>query len=290
MKNKLRFLLLSFLALLATVQACRNKKNTQATTGTTTGCKLDYRLPKPLMADMRKKEFSFEWLSTKLECEAASDSSNVNFGIVMRMRRDSIIWLNITDAIIGIKVARVRISTDSVFFVNYLNNTCFRGDFAYLSQLLQTEVDFELLQSMLVGNSVGFYEEDEKLRSSVNQDDCNYTLSTVRKRKLRKVNEGQFVPQEDPIQTISLDPQSYKIIRLFFLDAQNRSVTVNYSNFELIDSLAFPRRAEFKACGNKKTALLNVTYGKINLNQPQQFPFTFPDDCNPIIIDPNKQR
>src|SRR5882724_161317 len=106
---------------------------------------------------------------------------------------------------LGIKVARVFITCDSVKLVQYLpEEKCFAGDFAILSKLLQTEVDLNMMQSLLVGNSVSFYEEDEKLKSSINNNDCNYTLSTIRKRKLQKVLNSNE-PPSDPFQTISLE-------------------------------------------------------------------------------------
>jgi hypothetical protein len=275
--------------------ACKRKKkkdeNTQQNTETnTTACKLQYRLPRPLIADMRKAEFQFTWLSGKLECEASDDSTKANFDVTLRMCRDSVIWMLVTDPIIGIKVARVLITKDSVKFVQYLpSEKCFRGDFTLLSNLLQTDVDFEMMQSLLIGNSVSFYEEDEKLKSSVNHTDCNYTLSTIRKRKIRKTLEGQKPPQ-DPFQTISLDPQTFKIMRILFVDEQNRTFSAEYSNFTKQDSMLLPNTAVFVARGVQKSARLEMKYKSFKLNGPLDFPFNFPDDCEPIILPQNPQN
>jgi Domain of unknown function (DUF4292) len=274
--------------------ACKRKKKQQPppdqTTENSGNCHIGIRLPKALLNDMRKSEFQFNWLSGKIECEASDDSSKVSFDVTLRMCRDSAIWMIVTDPVIGIKVARVLITKDSVKFVQYLpSEKCFRGDFAYLSQLLQTDVDYDMMQSLLIGNSAAFYEEDEKLKSSVNNDQCNYTLSTIRKRKLRKALETTN-PPSDPFQTISLDPNTFKIMKILFVDAQNRNFTANYSEFNKTDSLLFPYQAVFYAKGAQKSARLEMNYKKINLNGPLDFPFTFPDDCQPIILQPNPQQ
>jgi hypothetical protein len=291
----------SFLCLLlfatlavASLSSCKSKKQAQQT-GDQTGngnCHVTPRLPRALVSEMHRNEFQFNWFSAKLECEASDDSSQVAFDVNLRMCRDSVIWMLVTDPVVGIKVARVLITRDSVKFIQYglLGNPdrCFQGDFIFLSQLLQTDVDYDMLQSLLVGNSVSFYEEDEKLNASVNKDDCTYTLSTIRKRKLRKVLEGQN-PPADPLQTITLDPASFKIMRILFLDAQNRTFTAQYDQFAPVDSMSFAHHAVFFGRGLQKTAKLDVTYKRIILNEPVDFPFNIPDACQPIII-PEPQK
>jgi outer membrane lipoprotein-sorting protein len=279
--------LLSLLS--GTTLSCRGKRELTQKTDTTANrenhCGAAYKLPRALVNEMRKAEMKFEWFSARLDCEADADSTRVNFDVNLRIRRDSLIWMNITDPLLGIPAARILISTDSVKFVNFLNNSCFRGDFAYLSQILQTEVDYEMLQSLLLGNSVAFYDEDEKLKGSMDQQVCQYQLSTVRKRKLRRVLEGQLQPAE-PFQTISLDIKTFKILAILFIDAQSRSFRVDYSDFQIQDSLLFPHKAEYYAKGTQKTARLKTNYRKITFNQAQQFPFKYPDDCETISVNP----
>jgi hypothetical protein len=297
MHNPMRItsaLLLIFLAAFSTANtSCGGRKKVviSDTTATQpqTGCRIDFKLPKVLAAEMAAKEVKFEWLTAKLDCEADVDSSHVAFDVNVRIRRDSVIWLNITDPAIGIRVARVLITADSVKFVNSLNNTCFKGDFAYLSQLLQTDVDFDMMQSLLVGNSVAFYNDDEKLKAQADKQNCHYILSTVRKRRLKRVEEGKTQPDE-PLQTLTLDPLTFKILNVFFIDAQLRSFKAEYSEFSEEGGILFPHKATFLAKGVQKTAQIKTSYRKITLNEPQQFPFNFPDDCTPINVNqPGKQ-
>lgn len=278
------------------LSSCKKKKKCPPsdTTAVPTGpCKLGIRPPRSLVDDMRKNEFRFDWLTAKITCEAYNDSSRANFDVNLRMRKDSVIWLNVLGPL-NIKIARCLITKDSVKFIQYQDGTlgaqpkCFQGDYALLSNLLQTDVDFDMMQSLLIGNSVSFYEEDEKLRSSVNQGECRYTLSTIRKRKLKKVLGGDK-PVQDPLQTISLDPASFKIIDILFLDEQNRTFKAHYSNFTPLDSMQFPYKAEFFAKGLTQSAGILLEYTNIKLNKPTDFPFAIPDDCVPIIVPQNEK-
>ncbi|MDQ3108834.1 MAG: DUF4292 domain-containing protein [Bacteroidota bacterium] len=285
LRNFLLFMLVGSLFGFTSCKGRKQKKEPQGDSLDAGNCKIDYHLPRALISDLRKNEFHFEWFSGKLDCEASDDSSKVNFDVTVRIRRDSVIWMIITEPLMGIQVARVLITKDSVKFIQKLpEEKCFKGDFVILSNLLQNEVDYDMIQSLLVGNSASFYEEDEKLNSSVNRAECTYILSTIRKRKLNKVLSNPQTPPADPLQTITMDPVSFKILKILFIDAQNRTFTAHYSEFAPEDSLMFPHKALFFARGAQKSARLDVTYKKIKLNQPLEFPFNFPDDCQPILI------
>jgi hypothetical protein len=285
--------LLLLATLLLSMSSCRGRKTQKLPEGDSlaaTNCKIDYRLPRLLINDMRKSEFRFQWFSGKLDCEASDDSSKVSFDVNVRIRKDSVIWMMITDPVLHIQVARVLITKDSVKFVQKLpEEKCFRGDFAILSNLLQNEVDYDMIQSLLIGNSASFYEEDEKLKAGVNRKECDYILSTIRKRKLNKVLKDPATAPAEPLQTITLDPVSFKILKILFIDAQNRTFTADYSEFSPEDSLMFPHKALFFARGAQKSARLDVNYKRVKLNEPLEFPFSFPDDCTPILIQEQQQ-
>jgi|GEM_PF-410259 len=282
-RNLLLVLFISF------ALSCKTKRRTQDTPIPASTCTLDHKKPRVLLNDMKKGEFRFTWLSAKIDCEAKFDSSDQKFDVNLRMKRDSAIWLNITDQLLGIGVARALITQDSVKFVNKLANPneCFQGDFAYISQLLNTELDFEMIQAILVGNSAAFYEDDDKLHSLIDHSNCTHMLSTIRKRRLRKVSEGQR-PLKEPLQNINVDASTLKILRILFRDDEtNRSFQANYGGFEAVDSLQFPHKNSFVMSDARKKASIEMRYSKVNISKPLTFPFSLPDDCVPL---PKKQN
>ena len=145
--------------------------------------------------------------------------------------------------------------------------------------LLNADLDFEMVQSLMVGNSAEFYEEDEKLRSAI--DDYRYLLSTIRKRKLRKVMEKNKELKE-PIQSIWLEPEIYKILRILINDfSSNRSFDATYGKFGLVDSLCFPYKVSFDIKAEKNVSIF-IEYSKVTINKSQNFPFSIPEKYEQI--------
>lgn len=256
--------------------ACKQqKKITQAPSK----CNLDYKNAKTLISYLRANEFCFEKLNAKLTVDAAIDSSFNSFSITLRIRKDSIIWMSISK--VGIEGARVFITKDSVKFFNRTNNTYFKGDFSYISKLLNTPLDFEIVQSLLVGNSVTFYNEDEKLKPGI--DNCQYILGTIRKYKLRKVMEkGKDL--KESAQSIYMVPESFKISRILFYEFNpDRVFDARFSDYERIDSVQlFPMKMNY-SIKTQKNISIDINYAKPRLNEEQSFPFKIPDNYEQVI-------
>ncbi|HET8964338.1 MAG TPA: DUF4292 domain-containing protein, partial [Chitinophagales bacterium] len=124
---------------------------------------------------MKASEFKFDKLKAKLSIDADIDSSANSFTMALRMQKDSLIWMSLSK--LGIEGARILITKDSVKFVNTIKGQYFIGDFAYLSRFLNTDLDFEVIQSLLIGNSITFYDDAEKIKPGI--DNCQYTLGTI---------------------------------------------------------------------------------------------------------------
>lgn len=270
--NRLSFHFLFFAFIFIT--SCKVREKT-----TEKKISLDNKSARTLLAYLKQNEFRGEWLSAKFNTDVTIDSSKTSFGVSLRTRKDSAIWMSISPAL-GIEVARAIATKDSLKFINRLNSTYFIGDYNYISKLLHTELDFYMLQSLLVGNSVEFYEEDEKLRSAI--DDHKYLLSTIRKRRLKKVIERNK-ELKDPVQSIWLEPGTYKIARILFNDfGANRTFDAKFEHFEKIDSLYFPHKISFDIKAEKKISM-SLEYSKITINKPLTFPFSIPEKYDPII-------
>lgn len=248
-------------------------------------CILDFKNAKTLTSNLKLNEFNFDRMSAKLSVEALIDSTSESFIVSMRIKKDSIIWLSISK--LGIEGARILISKDSVKFINRISNKYFKGDFAYISKMLNTDLDFEMLQSLLIGNSVEFYSEDEKIKAGV--DNCQYTLGTIRKFKLRKVMEkGKEL--HEPAQSIYLLPKTFKIARIVFYDFNPaRSLDARFGEYERIDSTQlFPMKIFYSIKAQNRIDI-ELNYNKISLKEIQGFPFKIPDNYEQILYK-EKQR
>jgi len=269
--HKLFFLLIPFLF------ACKAKKNLPLKPAK---CKLDYKSAKTLISLLKQNQIDYSNFSGKVKTSVVIDDEATEFTVALRMKKDSVIWASISPAL-GIEVIRFSATKDSIKFIDRIHNKYFTGGYDTLSKMLKTEIDLEILQSLLIGNSVEFYEEDEKLRAGI--DSCQYLLGTIRKRKLRKViQKGKEL--KEPAQNIWMLDSTFKIKRILFREFDSgREFDAHFEDFQNVDlpqgqakqiSIPFVLTYYIKA---DKVITINLEYTKASANKPQTFPFTIPE-------------
>jgi hypothetical protein len=277
------------LLLIASIVSCRQKKKAMpsseapVTTDTLAGrCRMDYKSARALARYMKEKEFAFTWLNAKANVESNIDGKEESFDIRINIRKDSAMLVTI-QYLLGLQVAKVLISKDSVLFVNYIEKTYFKGDFTYINELLNADLDFDLIQAVLFGNSAEYQDEETRLKPVADRINCRYLLSTERKRRLRKIQSGQN-DLRSPLQTLTLR-QDYKIIRNEFIDpVTNRMFTAAYSGFQLKDSVFAPYHVDIDISAQKK-ASVKIDYVRIEKNTPLKLSLNVPAKYDPIQLE-----
>jgi len=270
--------------------SCKHKKKIQKTqtevaiSDTTTGrCKLDFKNSKALSKYVKENEFDFVWVMAKANVETRIDGKEESFDIKVNVRKDSAMLITI-QYLLGIQVAKILITKDSVKMVNYIQKNYFKGDFAYINDVLNADLDFNVLQAVLFGNSAEFYEDDElKLKPVTDRENCHYLLSTERKRRLRRLQSGDNELKK-ALQILTLNPDNYKIIKNEFSDpATNRSFIANYKNFTQKDSVYAPYHVDIDIVAEKK-ASVKIDYVRIEKNIPQKLSLNIPSKYEAISI------
>ena len=273
-------LILPFIVLLGLLfftSSCKNQKKIVLNNGK---CILDFKNAKTLTSNLKVSEFKFDRLKARLSIETDIDSSSNSFTVALRMKRDSVIWMSLSK--LGIEGARVLITKDSVKFINTIKGQYFIGDFVYLSKFLNTELDFEVIQSLLIGNSITFYDEAEKIKPGI--DNCQYTLGTIRKYKLRKVM-GKGKELKEAVQSIYMIPETFKIARILFYDFNpDRSFDAQFGAFavpEKSNNQLFPYKMNYVIKAQKNVTIA-IDYNKVQLDEELGFPFKIHDNYERI--------
>lgn len=288
---------LVFLLLLAMFTACKHKRKLKHTdeailnpveADTTQGrCRLDYKNSKALTKYIKENEFSFTWISAKANVETNIDGKEESFDIKLKIRKDSAILISI-QYLLGLQVAKVLITRDSVMLVDYIHKNYFRGDFNYINDILNADLDYDVLQAVLFGNSAEFHDDEQRLKPVTDRHNCHYLLSTERKRRLRKIKHGD-AELKKALQTLTLNPDNYKIIKNEFIDpTTNRSFVANYRNFTQKDSVYAPYLVDIDIQAEKK-AKVKIEYVRIEKNTPQKLDLNIPAKYDPIQIHKKQQ-
>jgi len=226
-----------------------------------------------LFEKLKQNELKFEWFTSKFSASYKNKGESNSFDGQIRIRHDSVIWLSFTP-LLGIEVFRIIITEDSVKFINRINNTYFIGDYSYVNKFLNTNIDFDILQSFITGNDLSFY-ENGKFKASL--EGSQYKLSTAERMKLKKVVRNSQEPLKILIQNIWIDPESFKITRANVKDIrkQNLKLEASYSVFEKVESQSFPKEVNFDIYADNNIHV-SVEFNRININTPQLFPFRIP--------------
>lgn len=278
-------------ASLLLLPACRHKKKMQKTEAPVVStavedslngkCKLDFKTARALSRYVRENEFQFTWLYAKANVESTIDGKDESFDIKLSIKKDSAILVSIR-YILGLEVAKVLITRDSVKMVNYINKNYFKGDFNYINELLNADLDYDLLQAVLFGNSAEFSDDDAKLKPVTDRQNCRYILSTERKRRLRRIQNGSEL--KNAMQALTLDPNNFKILKNEFIDpATNRKFIANYGNFTSKDSVFAPYHVDIDIIAQKK-ASLKIDYVRIEKNTVQKLSVNIPSKYEQLQI------
>ncbi len=272
------------------ISACKTKRHSQQTANANNQtddslqgrCRLLYKTAKALTKHIKENELNYSWISAKADVETTIDGEDHNLDIRVKGRKDSALWISIT-AVGLIDVAKILITRDSVKMVVYVKKQYFKGDFNYINQLLNADLDFDLIQAALFGNSADFDDDDNKLKPVIDRENCHYLLSTERKRKLRRIASGQDSLKRS-LQTMTLNPETFKILKNEFEDAAtNRSFHASYANFVAKDSVFAPRNVNIEIKAQKKVSV-KINYVRIDVNQPQKLTLNIPKNYEPIPI------
>ena len=124
---------IAFLILLLAATSCTSRKKTVAPT----------------------QPQAFEWLTAKLDIQAEGNGQSFNdLSGQMRMRKDSVVWMSVT-ATMGVEVARIKVSTDSVWVVNRLDKVYLAEPLDTISAQLGMPLSLPWAQAQLLDNNEG---------------------------------------------------------------------------------------------------------------------------------------
>jgi len=225
-----------------------------------------------LLEELAKNELQFSWFSAKFSIDYIYDKKLTEFKGQIRIKKDSIIWISFSPAL-GIEMARLKITNDSVFFMNRINKTCLRGDYRFINEYLQTNLDFDILQSLIIGNDFQFYEKS-KFRASI--DNQEYKLSTSERRKLKKFVKHDETYAKVFYQNIWLNPKNFKITKVTIKEITNdKKLDAYYSDFKDHEGQLFPFNIIFEIEADEKIRV-KVKYSRIRIDEFLSFPFTIP--------------
>lgn len=278
MKVNLSFYIaLISLALLSACHRQRQKSKVQSTADTLTVVQTDtLSFPKKDSVAIIKpnaeseelkvniENVDFKYLTAKSKISFKSKDQDIdNANVSMRMRKDSILWLQI---VVGpIEVVRGIITRDSIQIIDRHNKAYYQYDFASLSQKFNFQLSFDLIQSILVGNMPIPKKPGERFKK-----ENEYFM-------LRQ-NEGKISLEN------YIGEQNRRLKKLLVTEQPGKnSLTLNYEDFTQLNNYLFPYTSliqldyESKQDQQRYQTVFRIKHQKVELSEKTlSFPFSIP--------------
>lgn len=234
----------------------------------------DMRAIDQTIAALRAGETSFDFFSARYSGTANFEGVDYTVSGNLRMINDSAIFISFAP-VLGIEVGRLLVTPDSIKMINRLDNSYFEGDIQALSNLLNTYVDFYMLQALLVGNDFSHFTNNDL---SISNDKSRILLhSSARQPQLKSNNNISFQ------HNLWLNSENYRIEEsLLYEPLTRRSVRAVYHHNTFIDNQWIPREVSMIFTEPGARASISFRYSRILINQPQTITFTIPGNYSPV--------
>ena len=211
--------------------------------------------------------FNKETINAKLKIKYIGKTNFPGVTASLRIKKDETIWISLNK--FGFPVGKALITPTKVSYYEKINRTYFDGDFTLLSNWLGTELDFEKVQNLLLGQAL-LNLKDEKF--SINFYQNKYQLTPKKSYDLFSI-------------LFLINPDNFKIdSQIIHQKDDNKSLTINYRDYTKVDNEVFPKEIHIAASDTKNTSTIDINYRSVDFNNHVSFPFKIPSDYKQIVL------
>lgn len=241
-------------------------KPVSVTTTTSTDSSVAAKPTRPGIDEARTNvaEIDFRYLTAKSKISFKSNQQDIdNANVNIRVRKDSLIWLSISK--LGIEAVRGLITRDSITIIDKIHKEYSVYDFPTLSKQFNFNMNFELLQALIVGNLPLPKRPAQKIKN-----ERDYLLLRQSEGKVLVEN---YIGEEDR-----------KLKKLMVTEQPTKNtLRLDYEDFTSLSNFLFPYTSlvtldyKSQSDGRFYQTLLRIKHNKVELvDKNPGFPFNIP--------------
>jgi outer membrane biogenesis lipoprotein LolB len=248
-----------FATIILLMVGCKSAKNI------TSSGELDRKISsKQIIKEHSKQEAKFKTLQSRVKVEYIHGNNSQAHTINLRIEKDKTIWLS---GALG--VVRAKITPTTVSFYNKLDHTYFDGDFTLISDLLGTELDFDKVQNLLLGESL-FDLKTETYNADIHE--MSYLLQPKDQSELLEI-------------FLLLNPAHFKMdSQQLAQPLKRRMLQVDYKDYQEVEKQILPQNIKVIALEGENETIIAMEFKSISLNNELRFPFRIPSGFEEIVI------
>lgn len=189
------------------------------------------------LTQFKSHYIDFKTFSAKIKVESTdSKGKNPDITAVVRIIKDSAIWMSLSATFLNIEVYRVLIKKDSVILINKQEKEVQFRSLDYLQEVTQIPFDYKTVQDLIIGNPVFFNDSISLFR---HQD--NYILMS---------SVGEFFKN---LLTLTQDSKLLLHSKMDDVDiARNRTADITYDGYEYNNGMFFATNRQIIASEKNK--------------------------------------
>lgn len=211
-------------------------------------------------------KMSFSTLYIKSSASYKDNKQSQNVTAEIKVKKDEKILISIR--FLGITMAKALITPDKVQYYEKLNSSYFEGNYTALSQWLGTDLDFQKVQNMLIGES---FDDLKRGKYTTVLEDKLYKLSASSTAGINKtfyLGSDNFLVKKQEISQID----------------QGRTLQVSYPERKTASEAFLPLRIAIEAIQNSGKTNININYNSISFNEDLSFPYSVPESYERVFI------
>ena len=209
------------------------------------------------------EEIDFDYFLARTKVRYAEGDKQINGNANIRIKKDSVIWFSVSPSI-GIEATRVMITKDTAIVINRMDKEYYIFNFDEISRYFDFKIDYDLIQSIILGNLARPIDESTKIAK-----ENNYVLI---KQKSGPLDLQSYVLADNKkIETVLINER-----------ATSNFLTLKYDEFKETGGYLFPNVCQvnltYKAKKGPVVTSINLEHRRAEISdKPLKFPFNIPD-------------
>lgn len=255
---------ISFLLLIFLVASCGPKKKLPEGAPA-------YLKEKALWKAIDENAFTFKALEIKGNGSFNDNKgTKLSFRYTLRVLKDSLIWVDLADPILGLKLVRAQITRDEVAYYNRLDRSYFKGKSSELAANAGFRFDFEPLMAALGANVLRW---DQKWSQELIPN--YYRLHNYPSDSMIPMGEVNLIKQD--IGSTNFRPQFLELRR----PSSGELMQIEFGEYQNFEGSFYPSQIKMRVLsGTDNNIELNVR--SMRINQNFKFPFRIPNDYDAL--------
>lgn len=249
-----------------------------------------------LLKNIHENELYFNSLyAKKLDVSIDRNGKRDNLKAALKIKRDSFIWMSLT-APLGIEIARVLLTPDSIKFIDSYNKKYFFTDYGFFHDKFDIKINFDCFQNLL--SNIYFNLEDcgrnesDDTKFKFEKTGSDYVLSNVHRKALdRKIKKFFKKKRKNKDYTLILHkihiaPALFRPSGISLEDLEGDvGISVKYDGFKSFGEKTYPEIIEFNVVLDDLKIKLGLKVQKLEFDVKVTPNFRLSSKYKPLSFD-----